>query len=109
MEADFDSIATQIQRQIESLVIQAPSKALSTVFPVASAKITEHIPTETFKELFQSQIAEFCSEDALESLIQASHQIIHSDRSRSHFGTRSGDLSGYKPVLKLSALENFPR
>lgn len=77
MEPDFDSITIQMQRQIESLVIQAPSKAISTVFPLTSAKITEQIPTETLKELFQSQVAEFCSEDALEYLIQASHQIIH--------------------------------
>ena len=76
MEPDFDSIMTQIQRQIESLVIQAPSKAISPVFPLTSAKSTEYIPTATLKALFQSQIAEFCSEDALESLIQASHQII---------------------------------
>ena len=77
MEPDFDSIMSRIQRLIEFLVIQALSKAISTVFPLTSAKITEHIPTETLKELFQSQVAEFCSEDALGSLIQASHQIIH--------------------------------
>lgn len=77
MEPDFDSITSQIQRQIESLVIQAPSKSLSAASLLASAKVTEHIPTEELKELFQLQIAEFCSEDVLEQLIQFSHQIVH--------------------------------
>ena len=76
-EPDFDSIATQIQRQIESSVIQAPSQSLGSVHPLDSEKVTEHIPTEALKELFQSQLAEFCSEAALEQLIQFSHQIIH--------------------------------
>jgi hypothetical protein len=77
MEPDFDAITAQIQHQIESLVPQVSSKAISPGFPLPPAKTTEHIPTETLKELFQSQIAEFCSEDALECLIQISHQIIH--------------------------------
>lgn|GEM_PF-5324258 len=42
-----------------------------------STNITEHIPTKELRELFQSQIADFCSEDTLEQLIQLSHQIIH--------------------------------
>ena len=76
-DPDFDSITTQIQRQIESLVDQAPSKSLSSELPLALAKVTEHIPTGALKDLFQSYIAEFCSESALEQLIQFSHQVIH--------------------------------
>lgn len=77
MEPDFDSIITQIQRQIESLIIQAPSQSLGSAPPLASANVTAHIPTEALRELFQSQLAEFCSETALEQLVQFSHQIIH--------------------------------
>jgi hypothetical protein len=77
MEPDFDSIATQIQRKLESLVIPAASQSLDSELPPASTNVTVHIPTEALKELFQSQLAEFCSEAALEQLIQFSHQIIH--------------------------------
>jgi hypothetical protein len=77
MEPDFDSIATQIQRQLESLLIPASSQSLGSELPPASTNVTAHVPTETLKELFQSQLAEFCSEAALEQLIQFSHQIIH--------------------------------
>lgn len=76
MEPDFDSIATQIQRQIESLVIPASSQSLGSE-PPASTSVTAYVPTEALKKLFQSQLAEFCSETALEQLIQFSHQIIH--------------------------------
>lgn len=77
MEPDFDAIATQIQRQIESLLIPTASQSLGSELPPASTNVTTHIPTEALKELFQSQLAEFCSEAALEQLIQFSHQIIH--------------------------------
>jgi hypothetical protein len=77
MEPDFDAIATQIQRQLESLVSPASSQSLGSELSPASTNVAAHIPTEALKELFQSQLAEFCSEAALEQLIQASHQIIH--------------------------------
>ncbi|MFE1746400.1 hypothetical protein [Coleofasciculus sp. H7-2] len=77
IEPDFDSITIQIQHQIESLVPQAPGKSLSSASLLDSTNVTEHIPTEELKELLQSQIAELCSEDALEQFIQVSHQIIH--------------------------------
>ena len=77
MEPDFDSIATQVRRQIESLVIPASSQSLGSGLPSASKNVTANVPTEALKELFQSQLAEFCSEAALEQLIQFSHQIIH--------------------------------
>ena len=77
MEPDFDAIATQIQRQLESLVIPAASQSLGSEPPPALTNVTGHIPTAALKELFQSQLAEFCSEAALEQLIQSSHQIIH--------------------------------
>ncbi|MBE9179325.1 hypothetical protein IQ268_12210 [Oculatella sp. LEGE 06141] len=76
-EPDFDAIATQIQRQLESLLIPAASQSLGSEPPPASTNVTAHIPTEALKELFQSQLDEFCSETALEQLIQFSHQIIH--------------------------------
>jgi hypothetical protein len=76
-EPDFDAIATQIQRQIESLVSPAASQSLGSEPPPASTNVTTHIPTEALKELFQSQLAELCSEAALEQLLQFSHQIIH--------------------------------
>lgn len=76
-EPDFDSITTQIQRQFESLIVQASRQSLSSASLLASANATEHIPTEELKELFQSQIVDFCSEANLEQLIQLSHQIIH--------------------------------
>jgi len=77
MEPDFDSIATQVQRQIEFLVIPASSQSLGSGLPSASTNVIAHVPTEALKELFQSQLADFCSEAALEQLIQFSHQIIH--------------------------------
>jgi hypothetical protein len=77
MEPDFDSIATQIQRRLESLVVQSLDSASSSASLLDSTNVTEHIPTEELRELFQSQIADFCSEDPLEQLIQLSHQIIH--------------------------------
>lgn len=77
MEPDFDSIATQIQRQIESLVIPTSSQSLDSELPPTSTNDTAHVPTAALKELFHSQLAEFCSEVALEQLIQFSHQIIH--------------------------------
>lgn len=77
MEPDFDSIAIQIQYQIESLVVQTANKSLSSAPPSPSTKVTEHVPTEELKDLFQSHIAELGSEYVLEQLIQFSHQIIH--------------------------------
>jgi hypothetical protein len=77
MEPDFDAIATQIQRQLESLLIPAASQSLGSELPPVLTNVTAHIPTEALKELFQSQLAEFCSEATLEQLIQFSHQIIH--------------------------------
>ncbi|NJO41613.1 MAG: hypothetical protein HC865_13490 [Cyanobacteria bacterium RU_5_0] len=77
MEPDFDAITTQIQHQIESLLIPAASQSLGSEPPPASTNVTAHVPTKALKELFQSQLAEFCSEAALEQLIQFSHQIIH--------------------------------
>ncbi|HIK19007.1 MAG TPA: hypothetical protein IGS53_27505 [Leptolyngbyaceae cyanobacterium M33_DOE_097] len=74
---DFDAIATQIQRQLESLVMPTSSQSLGSEPPPASTNVTAHVPTEALKELFQSQLAEFCSEAALKQLIQFSHQIIH--------------------------------
>jgi hypothetical protein len=77
MEPDFDSITTQIQRQLESLVVQSLDSSSSPAPLLDSTNVTEHIPTAELRELFQSQIADFCSEDTLEQLIQLSHQIIH--------------------------------
>ncbi|MBW4475180.1 MAG: hypothetical protein KME45_33100 [Stenomitos rutilans HA7619-LM2] len=76
-EPDFDAIATQIQRQLESLLIPTLSQSLGSEPSPASTNVTAHVPTETLKELFQSQLAELCSEAALEQLIQFSHQIIY--------------------------------
>ncbi|NJR48797.1 MAG: hypothetical protein HC780_03770 [Leptolyngbyaceae cyanobacterium CSU_1_3] len=77
MEPDFDSIATQIQRRLESLVMQSLDSSSSSASLLDSTNVTEHIPTAELRELFQSQIANFCSEDTLEQLIQLSHQIIY--------------------------------
>jgi len=78
MEPDFDSITTQIQRRLESLVMQSvDSSSSSASLLLASTNVTEHIPTKELRELFESQIADCCSEDTLEHLIQWSHQIIH--------------------------------
>jgi hypothetical protein len=77
MEPDFDSITTQIQRRLESLVVQSLDSSSSSATVLDSTNVIEHIPTEELRELFQSQIADFCSEDTLEHLIQLSHQIIH--------------------------------
>jgi hypothetical protein len=77
MEPDFDSIATQIQRRFESLVVQTRDSSSSSTSLLASTNVTEHIPTKELKKLFQPQLADFCSEDALEQLTQLSHQIIH--------------------------------
>ncbi|NJL40652.1 MAG: hypothetical protein HC833_12230 [Leptolyngbyaceae cyanobacterium RM1_406_9] len=77
MEPDFDSITTQIQHRLESLVVQSLDSSSSSASLLDSTNIIEHIPTEALKELFQSQLAEFCSEATLEQLIQFSHQIIH--------------------------------
>jgi hypothetical protein len=77
MEPDFDSIATQIQSRLESLVVQSLNGSSSSAFLLDSTNVTEHIPTKELRELFQPQIADLCSEDTLEHLIQWSHQIIH--------------------------------
>lgn len=77
MEPDFDSITTQIQRLLESLVVQSLDSSSSSTSLLDSTNVTEQIPTKELRELFQSQIADFCSEDTLEQLIQLSHQIIH--------------------------------
>jgi hypothetical protein len=77
MEPDFDSITTQIQRRLESLVVQSLDSSSSPASLLDSTNVTEHIPTVELRELFESQIADFCSEDTLEQLIQLSHQIIH--------------------------------
>ena len=77
MEPDFDSIATQIQRRLESLAMQSLDGSSSSASLLDSTNVIEHVPTKELRELFQSQIADFRSEDALEQLIQLSHQIIH--------------------------------
>jgi len=77
MEPDFDSITTQIQRRLESLVVQTLDGSSSSASLLDSSTVAEHLPTEEVRELFQSQLADFCAEDTLEQLIQSSHQIIH--------------------------------
>lgn len=77
MEPDFDSITTQIQRRLESLVVQSLDSSSSPAPLLDSTNVTEHIPTKELRELFEPQIVDFCSEDTLEQLIQLSHQIIH--------------------------------
>lgn len=77
MEPDFDSITIQIQRRLESLVVQSLDSSSSSASLLDSTNITEHISTEELRELFQPQIADFCFEDTLEQLIGLSHQIIH--------------------------------
>jgi hypothetical protein len=77
MEPDFDSITTQIQRRLASLVVQSLNSASSSASLLDLTNVTEYIPTKKLRELFESQIAEFCSENTLEQLIQWSHQIIH--------------------------------
>jgi len=77
MEPDFDSITTQIQRRLESLVVQSLDSSSSSTSLLDSTNAIEHIPTKELRELFESQIADFCSEDTLEQLIQLCHQIIH--------------------------------
>ncbi|MBD2056498.1 hypothetical protein H6F88_10810 [Oculatella sp. FACHB-28] len=77
MEPDFDSITTQIQRRLESLVGQSLDSSSSFAPLLNSTNVTEHIPTKDLRELFQPQLADFCSEDTLEHLIGLSHQIIH--------------------------------
>jgi len=77
MEPDFDSITTQIQRRLESLVVQTLDGSSSSASLLDSSTVAEHIPTQEVRELFQSQLADSCSEDTLEQLIQSSHQIIH--------------------------------
>ncbi|HBL60378.1 MAG TPA: hypothetical protein DDZ80_18540 [Cyanobacteria bacterium UBA8803] len=77
MEPDFDSITTQIQRRLESLLVQSLDSSSSSTSLLDSTNVTEHIPTKELRKLFQSQIADLCSEDTLEQLIQWSHQIIH--------------------------------
>jgi hypothetical protein len=52
------------------LVIPASSHSLGSAPPPASTNVTANVPTEALKELFPSQLAEFCSEAALEQLIQ---------------------------------------
>lgn len=76
-EPDFDAITTQIQRRLESLFVQFPNSSSSSASLLDSTNVTEHIPTKELRELFQPQIADLCSEDTLEQLIQLSHQIIH--------------------------------
>ncbi len=76
-EPDFDSITSQIQRQIESVIVPSFSHPLSSSSLSASVEVTEHIPTDKLKALFQSQIAEFCSENILEQLVDFSHHIIN--------------------------------
>ncbi|NDJ19880.1 hypothetical protein [Myxacorys almedinensis] len=77
MEPDFDSITTQIQRRLESLVVQSLDSSSSSASLLDSTNVPEHISTAQLRELFQSQIANFFSEDTLEQLIQWSHQIIY--------------------------------
>lgn len=77
MEPDFDSITTQIQRRLESLVVQSLDSSSSSTSLLDATTVTEQIPTAELRELFESQITDFCSKDTLEQLIQLSHQIIH--------------------------------
>ena len=76
MEPDFDSITTHIQRRIESLVVQSLDSSSSSTSLLDSTNVIEHIPTAELRELLQSRVADFFSEDTLEQLIQWSHQII---------------------------------
>src|SRR6476469_2453899 len=44
MEPDFDSITTQIQRRLESLVVQPLDSASSSTSLLDSTNVTKHIP-----------------------------------------------------------------
>lgn len=77
MERDFDSITTQVSRLIESVVVQAiaPSEGQQQP-PVPSEQVVEHIPTAELGQFFREELA-FCSETALEQIVQFTHQVIH--------------------------------
>ena len=46
MEPDFDSIATQIQRRLESLAMQSLDGSSSSASLLDSTNVIEHIPTK---------------------------------------------------------------
>jgi len=87
MERDFDSIATQVHRQIEALVVQAhtqsersqqlPTSLREAASRVSTKPVVEHIPTEELRQLFDSELGEFCSEAALEQLLQFTHRVVN--------------------------------
>jgi hypothetical protein len=80
MEPDFDSIITQLQRQLE--VLAAPSQGDHFAPPLsAPPPETEYIPTAELRELFHP-LREQYSEHALEQLIQWTHCILHKAVSR---------------------------
>ena len=76
MEPDFDSITTQIQRQIEALAAPSQGNHLAPTLRVSPSPETEYVPTAELRELFHP-LREQCSEHSLEQLIQWMHFILH--------------------------------
>jgi len=74
-EADFDSIATQIEHQFGLLLINRPiSSPNSSTTP---SDFLEHIPTTALTAFLQSQLTEFDLEGRIDHLLQFSHHVIH--------------------------------
>jgi len=75
-EPDFDSIAAQIQRRLEALLIPPPNQALKPV-SLSVAEIKEYISTKELRNFFQTELAGRCPEEVVGRLVQVSHEVIH--------------------------------
>jgi hypothetical protein len=74
-ERDFDSIISQVNRSVESVV--ASRNALPTNILQHQAEIVEHIPAAILQQFFKVELGEFLADAAIGQVIKLTHSFIH--------------------------------
>jgi hypothetical protein len=99
MELDFDSIINQVSHFVESLVVQEHTQLEQTRPALMLLEsVFEQIPAKELKQCIESELGEFCSETAIEQIVQYTGQVIH-------YSILQPRHKWPKPIWVLSALE----
>lgn len=99
MELDFDSIINQVSHFVESLVVQEHTRLEHQRQEIRLLEsVVEHIPANELKQCIESELGEFCSETAIEQIVQHTHQVIH-------YSILQPRHKWPNPIWVLSALE----
>ena len=73
-EPDFNAIANQVHRYIETLLL---GKNLNSVNAKNTLEIVKHIPEQELNELLQVELGEYLSSASITQVVEYTHAIVH--------------------------------